>query len=163
MAKKHNLSHTYDKNKKLNVLHQLKGKYKGYPIHIFEQMEGQRKGQHLATHIVFLNSPFNFEFTISKENLINKVEKKLNKQVVLFNDNALDNTFWLKSNDEIKFKRLLNTRKTEALKSIENNLHFKIENNGNELSYTIYENLYSPKAFKDLEFVMDFMVLLLKS
>ncbi len=157
-----NMEHTVEKQftTKLNT---LTGQQNGRPVQITERIIGAGKHQTIQTFVEFKPSPFDFEFTISKEHFFSKIGRKMGLKDIEFDDFDLDRTFLLKSKDEEKFKALLDYRMQAALKEIDEPLKGTIRSTDKAFEYHLLSTAYDEDAANRLKSIMAFMQRLIES
>ncbi|MEX1003166.1 MAG: hypothetical protein WDZ35_13695 [Crocinitomicaceae bacterium] len=143
-------------------LNRLEGELEGVPLSIYEEMVGVGKHRHMQTHVLVKKSPFNFEFSIGKEQFFSKTAKIIGFNDVEFGDAELDDIFLLKSKSEDEFRAMMDEQLQQKLKSISSALEGEIHASNGKLDYTRYGALNSKEDLEKAEQVLRFMLELSK-
>ena len=143
-------------------LNYLEGSFQVFSVKIYEKIVGSGKHQHHYTCIDFIENPFSFEFTISKEHFFSKMGKMVGFKDIEFDDMEFDKMFLLKSKEEEQFRRLLDYKIQGKLKEISGSIHSAIQSKKGNFSYQQMGAIHTEKAQEDLEKVFKFMIELAK-
>jgi len=164
MALANKLGLTYSLRKKgISKLCSLDGTRNGLPISIHEKIVGSGKNQRMFTAVSFSPSPFNFEFSISKEHFFSKIGKNIGFKDIEFDNFEFDKKFLLKSKQEDQFRQLLDYNMQHKLTGIYNVMKGQILSNSTEFSYTIPGGFAKQENVDDFEKVLAFMEALIQS
>lgn len=161
MASEYNLNLKIEKNliAKLNI---LSGEINGNQIMVYEKIIGSGQNRTINTFITFDPNPFDFSFTISKEQVFSKIGKKLGFKDIEFDDFEFDKTFLLKSKDEEKFRRLIDYTIQSELKKTSDSLAGSIRSNDNVFEYQFPSALFKENQLDNFKNVLDLMLKLTK-
>ena len=157
-----NLEHSMKKYL-LAKLNTLAGELDGQPVIIYEKIVGSGKHQQLYTNITFQPNPFDFEFRIAKEGFFSKATKAFGAKDIEFGDDVFDKTFLLKSEDESKFRSLMDFRAQGALQAVEKNIAGSIMSTKTDFTYSYLGGFTKEAKVAELELILDFMRLLIKN
>lgn len=144
-------------------LNTAEGTVAGFPFRITEKMVRSGKNQTLVTQLNFQNSPFDFEFKISKEHGFIKAGKLFGLKDIEFNDAEFDKKFYIKSDQEDKLRRLLGPNLIYELNLLSDDLRGTISNSNGEFCYQPYAGIVTPAHFDSMKKILDFMEKLLRA
>jgi hypothetical protein len=159
-AQKHGFEHSTSKylTAQLNSLSGQKGTNS---ISITEEMVGSGKSKTVITTLMISPTPFDFEFTIGKEQFFSKAVKLLGFDDVNFDDPEFDKVFLIKSKEEDKLKAIITYEIQAELKRIAADLKGTIYGKSGTISYSITGPLMKPAQLESFENVMLFLLQLI--
>lgn len=162
LALKMNLKHENRKPNFLSAnLNYLTGFVRQYPIEIYEKMIKSGKNSYLYTCISIKNTALNYNFSIGKEHFFSKIGKTFGFKDIEFDNPEFDKIFKLKSDDESRFRMLMNYELQNDLMELNAHLRANVVNSPGQLEYTILGGLDNEARVEELEKVVAFMVKIL--
>ncbi|WP_027420682.1 hypothetical protein [Crocinitomix catalasitica] len=144
----------------LTVMSTLKGPVKGVDVLIKEQISGKGKGSYVAIEIIIDIPESDFNFTISREDILSKVGSVLGYKDIQIGVEAIDKKFHFMSDDEVKFKAILNYNLQQELKSILKNLNGTIQLKDKRFIYKMRSEWFNQKKWDELDRVLKFMMII---
>lgn len=138
----------------------IKGELENLHFEITEVVVGYGKSKKTWTTIHFYNSPFDFDFKISKEGFLSKMGKVFGFKDIEFRDEKFDKKFLLKSTHEEKFRQLLTDQVRAKLMDIADDFKGSLENISAELKYSSQEEIMDNTSIDKLDRILAFMTTL---
>jgi hypothetical protein len=162
LALKMNLKYERRKPSAISAnLNYLTGFVRQYPIEIYEKIIKSGKNSHMYTCISIKNTALNYNFTIGKEHFFSKIGKTFGFNDIEFDNPEFDKIFRLKSDDEARFRMLMNYELQNDLMELNTHLRANIVNSPGQLEYTIFGGLDNEARVEELEKVVAYMVKIL--
>lgn len=162
LALKMNLKYAKRKPSAISAtLNYLTGFVRQYPIEIYEKIIRSGKNSSLYTCISIKNTSLNYNFSIGKEHFFSKIGKTFGFKDIEFDNPEFDKIFMLKSDDESRFRMLMNYELQNDLMELNTYLRGNIVNTPGQLEYTIFGGLDNESRVEELEKVVAFMVKIL--
>lgn len=132
---------------------QLKGKYNGNSIDIYENSKGSGKNKVRYTNIKMDCKSFGIVFTIGKENFLTRMGKWIGFNDIEFKDYELDRTFLFKCKEEDKFRTLMNHEILHELQRVSKSMKGAISYKDGELIYSMPLELFDETRKSQFEVI----------
>lgn len=158
-----NLTHQMTKSG-FSKMNNLSGKINNNSVVIYEYpygLVGEQKT--INTIIKFEPNPFDFEFQFGQEGLSSNISKAFGAKDIEFGNVKFDKAFVLKSNNESRFRSLMDLRMQEALFDSRPFMAGFIISTGTSFEYNVSGPLTKQSRREDYERIIEFMLSLIEN
>ena len=130
---------------------QIIGERNGVMFEITEIVKGTNSESKIYTLARIYNSPFDFDFSICKKTVLNKVMNQIESEDVQIDHAELDRKLRLKTSNKMKFVHFMNLEMIERFSRIIDSIDGIFENENNQLRYVYSGELIAQSQWIDFD------------